>query len=67
MVSGGGVGVGGLVVGGGAINMWKKTLHTLTHPLPPYAARAIELFQALDINNDGVVTEEEFIDGEYIQ
>jgi Ca2+-binding EF-hand superfamily protein len=32
--------------------------------VPHSAARAIQLFKALDINNDGVVTEDEFIDGE---
>jgi hypothetical protein len=39
----------------------KKSSYTV---VPHTAARAVQLFQALDINNDGVVTEEEFVDGE---
>jgi hypothetical protein len=39
----------------------KKSSYTV---VPHTLARAVQLFQALDINNDGVVTEEEFVDGE---
>jgi hypothetical protein len=39
----------------------KKSPYTV---VPHTLARAVQLFQALDINNDGVVTEEEFVDGE---